>query len=434
MGKSRLGESSRPEPDSDKEPSSAAGWVGLGNKLKPSDPDRALAAFRRAVLMDPKSLAAWLSIAELCLAGGEKRCAEDAAREAMALQPTGAEESERLCVLLLLLGREVDAERLGKRLLALNPEDKRSWSKLRSDLRARALYRPPLPAVATGASVDGIPEQGQKQEARIPGVTAEAQRQSWGAKQYTPSRESAIDTTMPSQALAAGRAALLTSQTEKPPASSPYEAAPQAAAAPDQKPLVTQTPTRPQGEAEMTLRRLVEENPDSINAVKGLARSLHADGKLVETIQVAEKGLVLKPDDPELLYLLGSSALDMGDFGKARQTLQRCTVVSPRSIEAWTDLGCCHIAEGNANDGARALLSAIRIDPNNAKALVYFATTLMMQNQNERAVSVLMKVLEIEKASPALLERAAELLDQLGQTAAARRARTRAAALKPQNR
>jgi tetratricopeptide (TPR) repeat protein len=91
------------------QPPGAADWYGRGEELEMDAPEEAMAAYRRALELDPRLADAHLNLGRLLHERGEAAAAEDHYRQALAARPEDATAVFNLGVALQDLGRLPEA-------------------------------------------------------------------------------------------------------------------------------------------------------------------------------------------------------------------------------------------------------------------------------------------------------------------------------------
>ena len=106
-------------------------------------------------------------------------------------------------------------------------------------------------------------------------------------------------------------------------------------------------------EAISEYRRVLELDPDHIEAHNNLGVAYRMMGMLEEALREHERVLKLKPDDAGTHYNLGLLYLDMEDYERAVSEFERATQLSPGYLSAYKNLGV--IYEDNIGDKEKAL-------------------------------------------------------------------------------
>lgn len=76
------------------------------------------------------------------------------------------------------------------------------------------------------------------------------------------------------------------------------------------------------------------------------ARQLHTTGELGPALELYDKCLVFQPDDPFLMFCMGTCFSQAGQFGLSIDFLKRVTVAKPDLADAWHNLGISYRTMG----------------------------------------------------------------------------------------
>ena len=76
--------------------------------------------------------------------------------------------------------------------------------------------------------------------------------------------------------------------------------------------------------------------------------------------------LLTHPDDPEVLFTLGSMEKREGRYAQAEEFYQRAIQQNPKFSEAFSNLGNVHLAQGKTDSAIDAYQQAIQLSPNKA--------------------------------------------------------------------
>jgi tetratricopeptide (TPR) repeat protein len=104
-------------------PPSADDWYERACLLESEDPERALAAYRRAVALDPAHADAQVNLGRLLHESGDPEGAEACYRRALAVRPDDAIAAFNLGVVLEDFGRDAEAASAYEKAVAVDPRD-----------------------------------------------------------------------------------------------------------------------------------------------------------------------------------------------------------------------------------------------------------------------------------------------------------------------
>lgn len=99
-----------------------------------------------------------------------------------------------------------------------------------------------------------------------------------------------------------------------------------------------------------------------------LGNFLRKKGRFLDALKIL--GLINTNQENEVafLHLLGDLQIDMGDFGKAKESFSRIVGLSARDDIAYNNLGTCNWELGCLEFALRDYLNAVAINPDNSAA------------------------------------------------------------------
>ncbi|WP_269609224.1 tetratricopeptide repeat-containing sulfotransferase family protein [Prochlorococcus marinus] len=134
-------------------------------------------------------------------------------------------------------------------------------------------------------------------------------------------------------------------------------------------------------EAEISLRKAIELNPDYAKAHLNLGNILRDLGKLQEAEISLRKAIELNPDYAKAHSNLGNILNDLGKSQEAEISLRKAVEIKPDLAEAHYNLGGILSNLGNFEEAEISLRKAIELQPDFARA--YFSlSTLKYSNKN----------------------------------------------------
>jgi predicted Zn-dependent protease len=177
-------------------------------------------------------------------------------------------------------------------------------------------------------------------------------------------------------------------------------------------------------------QKLVAQSPSEGIALHLLALAQHKKGQLSQAKTNYEKALTLNPEDPGLCRDLGRLYTASGDFGAARTILDRATAMEPKEPLNYLYLGELLEKQNDLRGAAGAYLNAQQLSPLWDKpparlgivygnldrlgdAYYYRARSLLLQDEDERAMADLEKAIKILGENSARGQTAKEELNNL---------------------
>ena len=151
-------------------------------------------------------------------------------------------------------------------------------------------------------------------------------------------------------------------------------------------------------EAIDVLQPLVERHPDFAGAQARLAEALLSEGRMNEAFESIERSAVLEPDNPEFVKLRGDCLALQGKREDAVKEYNHALKIAPKYGDAYIALADLHAAVPDV--AYQYFAKALRVEPDNPRALVHAGIGLLEQGHYERATEMLNRALEIDPASP----------------------------------
>jgi Flp pilus assembly protein TadD len=115
-----------------------------------------------------------------------------------------------------------------------------------------------------------------------------------------------------------------------------------------------------------------------------------------------KKEVTRSPDNPEVLYQLGHSLLETGDWQSASTYLRKASELDPKNADASYDLGKALLLSGDAGAAITALNHSIELNPANASAHYQLSRALGKSGRKEEAHQERERFAELKKAQPQL--------------------------------
>ena len=106
---------------------------------------------------------------------------------------------------------------------------------------------------------------------------------------------------------------------------------------------------------------------DRVNPIDTAISAIKA-GRVSEGISILQLLHACQPDDPDVLYFLGSSLSDLGELEKAEAYLCRALEIRPNFPNALVNLGVVLVRTNKIDEAIKALRDAVAFDPKNAFA------------------------------------------------------------------
>lgn len=132
------------------------------------------------------------------------------------------------------------------------------------------------------------------------------------------------------------------------------------------------------------------------------AGDFHSAGEFDKAQDLYEALLGAQPDDPIVLYLLGTLNSQRGRFGTAINLLLRSSQLQGAELpEVWHNLGVAYRNEGHTEDARNAYRKALDLDPNRQDTLAMMAGSYVNTGSPEAAIEWADKALAIHDSAHA---------------------------------
>jgi len=137
------------------------------------------------------------------------------------------------------------------------------------------------------------------------------------------------------------------------------------------------------------------------------AGDLHAQGHLDRASILYENLLGAQPDDPIVLYLLGTLFSQQNRFGSAITLLRAATKTGGDELpEVWHNLGTAYRNEGHTEDAREAYQKALALESDRADTLAMMSGSYINTGEPEKALDYADQSLAIEDSPQARNHRA----------------------------
>ena len=172
-------------------------------------------------------------------------------------------------------------------------------------------------------------------------------------------------------------------------------------------------------QAEWICQQILQQQPNSTEALDLLARMAHQVGKLEEAIAYYQQLIALLPDYAEAYYNRGSVLHSLGQLVEAIADYQQAIRLQPDYTEAHYNLGYALHQQGNLSAAIEHYQQAIALNPNNPEAHANLAHILQHQGQIEAAITHYQQAIAIKPDVPEIFYNLGNLLRKKKQLNAA---------------
>lgn len=115
-----------------------------------------------------------------------------------------------------------------------------------------------------------------------------------------------------------------------------------------------------------------------------------------EALQMGQIALTVEPRNIDSLYATAICNIDIKDYERATELLERLIYIEPDNAEGRRQLARCYIQMDRVRDATDQLEELTRITPEDPAAFNNFGTMLMRQRRKEDAIKAFKKALELK--------------------------------------
>lgn len=166
-------------------------------------------------------------------------------------------------------------------------------------------------------------------------------------------------------------------------------------------------------------RRALELDPDDLEVRCNLATTLVEAGRGDEALAECDAALAAAPGRPELLATRGAVLVGLGEYAAAVPLLEAALEAGPDDM-ALINLGLAFQQLGQAGEAMAALDTAVRVNPDNARATADLAALLSASGRSDEALRLCDGFLERHPGERLVLASRGVALRDAGETDAAR--------------
>jgi putative PEP-CTERM system TPR-repeat lipoprotein len=148
----------------------------------------------------------------------------------------------------------------------------------------------------------------------------------------------------------------------------------------------------------------LQANPKSTAVRYALINDNTARGDLKKAMAIADDGLALTPDDPQLLQYVGERALASGDNERAVAIFTKLVDADASSANFPLLLGLAQLASGNGEETLTAFRLALTRDPNNFDRQLTMVDAFTSAGKSDEASRMYYEVTRMSPKSPLLAE------------------------------
>lgn len=153
-------------------------------------------------------------------------------------------------------------------------------------------------------------------------------------------------------------------------------------------------------QAEALCQQILQQQPDSTEALHMLGMIAHQLGRLNDAITYYKQLIALIPDYAEIYYHLGAALHASGQLADAIASYQQAIALKPNYTDVHYDLGHAFKEQGKVDAAIEHYQQAIALNPNDAEAYCNLANTLLEEGQTEKAIAHYQQALALRPNVP----------------------------------
>lgn len=142
----------------------------------------------------------------------------------------------------------------------------------------------------------------------------------------------------------------------------------------------------------VTLREVVQANPDSVEAHVNLGAQLITEGVDADALSILERAVTLRPNSAAAQYDLGLAQIRNGKYEEAVASNKKALELKPDWPDAYNNLGLAYAGLKRWDEAATAYREAVRLVPDYAGALFNLGIAYLRLGQKPAALEVTEKV------------------------------------------
>jgi Flp pilus assembly protein TadD len=151
--------------------------------------------------------------------------------------------------------------------------------------------------------------------------------------------------------------------------------------------------------AESALRRYLLLHADSVDALYLLGYVLHREQKATESLETYTKAAQRRAPTGDDLKIVGLDYVLLNDYPDAIKWLEKAVEAEPKNKEAWYFLGRAYYTRSRIAEARKAFLTALELDPRDAKAENNLGLVFESQAQPDAAMDAYRKAIAWQEQS-----------------------------------
>ncbi len=150
------------------------------------------------------------------------------------------------------------------------------------------------------------------------------------------------------------------------------------------------------GEAEASLKRLIQDAPKMVEAYTHLGRLYMQTGRTQAAVDVYRQATVLQPQDDKLYHHLSTAFAAQGNVAAAEAQLQQAVRLNPANASAHNDLGTSYAERGEFDRAIASFQAAVKADIKAVEAQYNLAMAYGAKGDTAHMISALHDTLRLD--------------------------------------
>jgi tetratricopeptide (TPR) repeat protein len=168
-------------------------------------------------------------------------------------------------------------------------------------------------------------------------------------------------------------------------------------------------------EAEVHYRKVLEWQPDTVEALRGLGALAYQHGRVDEALSLFKRGVTIRPEAADFHANLAEAMRILKRTDGAFEHARTALALDPSLPDAWNTLGLLLHEKKQFTDAEAAYREAIRQRPNYAAAHINLGSTLQAEGRLDDATESLRTANRLEPFNAAALTNLAQVLIDMGE-------------------
>jgi putative PEP-CTERM system TPR-repeat lipoprotein len=152
--------------------------------------------------------------------------------------------------------------------------------------------------------------------------------------------------------------------------------------------------------AQQTFLKVLDGDPDNLEALKGLAHVALQTGNLDAAKNIADKANTIDENDTLVHYILGAVSRFQGDMTAARASLTKSIEIFPQNVLSLMELAAIEVAEGQYEAADQVLDQVYGLYPEHPQAIFISAQIEALKGEYNEAEVLLIKLANYAEAYP----------------------------------